>query len=507
MGSELAVHPWRRRPSKITTSRRPETRCCTFSKPHIESERIVGISEPDDADDSQSAQQDVEGSSETLPPKGFVLLDSLARGDKLSAEVLRVGPANSLWLKVNVVRRGRRDKFFPVDARLRFSLSLVKNDDSTITCTHVQPREGVGSKLSVVVKKVNVSSGRLEVERPRRPGVRTSGATNANRRRKPVVVEGGTSIESLEVGQKFDGRIFKLGHFGALIDCGVVRPGRRGRLVAVPGLMKRKHFPDKCASDVDVVFRDDIERKLCVGDEVSVYVRAAHSANGFLWLSGVPVTSEEMQEEAREWRKKIRRERRRTNGPGSLTVGEHVIGTVRQQVKYGAFVDIGLICNGLLHFTNMGKKHRDDWRNILLVNARIIAKVLSNTNDRIGLELIGLLGEVSEDESEQNMALARRLEPEPLSPGEQYQQALNDAVRLQTYAVSGNQAVTRADPRLIDSPFIRLKDRGRAESEASVDEEDDGDNDSSVDADDELATSDDFDDTFSDEYFEDKYNF
>jgi predicted RNA-binding protein with RPS1 domain len=460
---------------------------------------------------SASAVAEIPSKEEKAPPKGTVLLERLSVGDKLSAEVLRVGPANSLWLDVSVVRRGRRGRYFHVDARLRFTLSLVKNEDGTVNCEHVEPREVVGSRLSVLVKKISVDAGRLEVERTRKPSSSSPNVSNRKRKRKPVVVEDGIPLESLDVGQQLNGHITRLGKYGALLDCGVVRPGRRGALVAVTGLMKRKHFPEKCASDADFVFRDDVERKLRVGDEVLVYVRAALISNGFLWLSGVPVTKSDLEQETKAWVTKIRRQNRRKFGPSSVTVGEEVIGTVRKQVKYGAFVDVGLTVNGLLHFSNMGKKHRDDWRITVVDEARVLVKVISNTNDRVGLELVSLMDEIIEEEVERTIALERRKYPDALTAGERYQEELNKAVRSKTFALDEGVAMSPIDQRLKDIQPDAGRERSRKtvaiSKEVGLDDVDSvsGD-DNDVDANDRSGT-DDFDDTFTDEYFEDKYNF
>jgi S1 RNA binding domain len=461
--------------------------CCTSSSPELQHARgATQAPVPPDVNSVNSAPKQ---------HAACILLETITPGQTMVGTVAQVtSEKNSLWLDVNVVRRGRAGRFHLVRARLPFDRRIVTGVNGTSKSIRVAPQEKVGSRISVRVKTANVASGRLEVERTvkishRAVGVKRNqhkkGTVRAKRARPPVrLVDDGRLLETLCIGDRLLGSIEKVGSYGVLVDCGVARSAKGGRLQLTYGLLQRKRFPPTWASDADMVFRADMTRRLCIGDEIVVYVQAAHPANGFLWLSATPLDMEALAKEKAMWKTKVRRIQRRRNGPEDLVVNEERVGLVAQVVRYGVFVDIGIKKDGLLHFSQMGRELGRDWRDKLTVGSSIVVKISSVKDERVELAFIGFKGDV-EDAIE---------DAQVTTTGPMARPSFASVTRRSTSSAAhmgGRNAL--AQPK----DFIGAS--------VSSDGDDTGDDGEEA-YDDDKAEGEDIDDKFSDSYFEDKYD-
>lgn len=73
-----------------------------------------------------------------------------------------------------------------------------------------------------------------------------------------------------------------------------------------------------------------------------------------------------------------------------LQIGDELYGTVRNVVAFGAFVDIGLHSDGLVHITRMSRQRVDDPSTILSVGDVIKVWVveIDKEKERVGLSLL-----------------------------------------------------------------------------------------------------------------------
>lgn len=331
-----------------------------------------------------------------------MLISDLVVGDEFEATVADTSGAQSLWMDLRVVSPGKRGSWRRVRGRLRYETASTrrKKDGKPATKT-VIPREKEGDQIKVRIKSVQPSSARFEVERvvPTVPSESCGhGATPGRRalpKREVAPGEGRLLLEELEIGQELRGVVVRVMPAGVLLDCKVARRGRGGKLIEADGLLQRARFPENWASTADVLLRDDVERRLGVGDELTVYVRSALPENGFLWLSVIPVDKDELAAEGRAWEVRNRRRRRRP-GAETLAVGDERRGTVREQAKFGAFVDIGLSTDGLIHYTTMGAKYRVGWEETVTVGAEVLVLVRDVSGNRISLELLALGEDIEE---------------------------------------------------------------------------------------------------------------
>jgi S1 RNA binding domain len=428
---------------------------------------------------------------------GTVWLGSVSPGQILVGSVAQItAEQSSVWLDVNVVRLARGGRIRYVRARLPFDRQRGPRAENFGPAPRLPPREAIGRKISVRVKRADTASGRLEVERVVPVKQRLVGAQSAKRKKgslrrkrdKPParIIENGRYLETLEVGEQLNGEVVKSGTYGVLIDCEIARVGTGGRVQATYGLLQRKRFPATWASEADMVIRDDTTRQLHVGDAITVYVRAAHVANGFLWLSATPVDLDALAVEKALWKTKIRRIRRRKLGPESLVVGEERVGIVRHIAKYGAFVDVGVKTDGMVHYSAMGKELGRDWKDKLIVGSEVVVTVESVKDERVALAFVRFKSdsdaafEISED---LQGPMAR-----PAAP------ASAECVQSTTSATAQPSSVSLARSVLSSSSAEELDPEDTLEDDVKVVNDDDNGGDG-------------YDDKFSDSYFEDKYDY
>lgn len=411
-----------------TFSRRPRANfCCTHQTAHGASQNVT-----------------IKSSSKArLPPPdaSAIPITSVSDGQSFIATVLSVGPANSAWLDINVCTPSRRRQ---VHGQLRLTPS-VKN------------RAVVGAVLPVSAWRVQRESGRIEVRL-----VDASKESNIN----------GTMLEDLDLGMELNGTIVGLGTYGAVLDVGVVRKARKGRKVKMTALMPRDLFPEDWGSETDLVRRGKVQKVLNLGDKITVWVVNVGVDNARILVGGEKVTKEDLQERLNEWKRRNRKRTRRKKIE-TLVVGEQKRGVVRRRQKYGAFVDIGVRRDGLLHYSKMGQ-WRWGWEEKVAEEGKeVVVTILGVEDGRIELELVGVDGEFADQEEEVPLWMR------------------DDNATDQEADLDGTDKNNNEEsPVTSQMPGIPA-----SENELQADEYNDGDDD---DEEEEVEK-------FSDEYFEDKY--
>ncbi len=295
-------------------------------------------------------------------------VSSLSVGDYILGTVASVGGANSAWIDIGVGTITGK----PVRGRLKLG-------------DKAPPKKG--AILPVTVHRLNVPAARVEVRR------------NVASTLLPLT----RRLEDLEVGERIRGKIIKFAAVGAVVDVGVCRAGRHGRRVRCTGLLRSMWFEPNWASPLDVV-RKEGARVLALGDELDLFVRTPKPASAELMLSAIEVTPESVAAEYRE-KAKVQRKKRRRRPASSLIVGEERAGVVRNVEYYGAFVDVGVKNDGLIHFHDMGPYARY-WREIVERDTKVNTRIKVVDGERINLELTNVVGHEIEEERV-NPALVR----------------------------------------------------------------------------------------------------
>lgn len=207
----------------------------------------------------------------------------------------------------------------------------------------------------------------------------------------PIAVEvDGRVVKLLAIGQQVVGLVKRVTEFGAFVDIGVGRDG----LVHISELSVRR------IGKVTDVLKE--------GQEVTV------------------------------WIKKLDRDRNRISlsmiEPGTKTIrdlekGEVIQGTVTRILPYGAFVDIGVGRDALLHIREMSERYIARPEDVVTVGDVIEARIieLSRRRQRVDLSMKGLRPEPEpEPVVEQPVVEQRAAKPEP-EPEEETEDDFADA--------------------------------------------------------------------------------
>lgn len=333
--------------------------------------------------------------------------------------MVNVGGAKSLWLNLRVVTPGRGGSWPRVQARLRYDLEYYYDKKGVQKRRAKKPPEKAGDTIEVAVRAAQVDSARLEVVRVkplvgvrRRPGKRPGKKAMS----KVELEDPKRMLDELEVGEKLDGVVQRAVEKGVVVDCGVGRRGRKGKVYKAFGLLERKRFPEGWASEADGAIRDDVDRVLKAGDMVTLWVRAAHAENGFLWLDGKPVDEKGLAMEKKKYWERFRRMKKLVK-PDELEIGEVREGVVVEVAKFGAFVDIGVVTDGLVHFSCMERKYRVGWEKSVIPGEKVCVKIrdvsggegYGRQKHRISLELLALgeedIAEYKEDIEAEKVAV------------------------------------------------------------------------------------------------------
>lgn len=189
--------------------------------------------------------------------------------------------------------------------------------------------------------------------------------------------DSGRVVRTLSVGQPVQGTVKRVSDFGAFVDIGVGRDG----LVHI--------------SELSVKRVGKVSDVLTAGQEVTF------------------------------WIKKLDRERNRISltmiEPGTKTMrdlekGDVVQGTVTRMMPYGAFIDLGVGRDALLHVREMGERFIARPEDVVTVGEVIEARIIdiSRRRSRIDLSLKGLRPEPEQEpEPVQEHTAQEPQEPEP----------------------------------------------------------------------------------------------
>ncbi len=163
-------------------------------------------------------------------------------------------------------------------------------------------------------------------------------------------------VKTLHVGQEVQGTIKRVTEFGAFVDIGVGRDG----LVHISEMA-----PGRVGKATDIVKQ---------GDNVTVWIKELDREKNRISLSMI--------------------------APGTRTVrdlqeGDIVTGTVTRMERYGAFVDIGVGRDGMLHVKEMGRGYVEKPEDVVNVGDEIQVQVvgIDRRRGRIDLSMKELLPE------------------------------------------------------------------------------------------------------------------
>lgn len=179
-------------------------------------------------------------------------------------------------------------------------------------------------------------------------------------------------VKTLSKGMKLTGKVTNVTEFGAFVDIGVGRDG----LVHISEL--RRQGGDQGPSTMSA------------GDEVTVWIKDLDRKRNRISLTVREPTQRKLKD---------------------LEPGMLIEGKVTRLVPYGAFVDIGLRRDGMVHVTEMAQGYVRDPADILAAGDEVQVKVLEidRKKRRVALSMKDLPAE-SEVETEEGEALPTTME-------------------------------------------------------------------------------------------------
>lgn len=168
-------------------------------------------------------------------------------------------------------------------------------------------------------------------------------------------------VKVLSVGQEVTGKVKRVSEYGAFVDIGV---GRDGLL----------HISELSTNRVRKV--DDVIKE---GDEINVWIKELDREKNRISLTMIAPGTRTIRD---------------------LEVGELVTGTVQRLTNYGAFVDIGLERDAMLHVKEMGDGYVAKPEDVVKVGETIEARIsgVDARRGRIDLSLKGLRAAASANE-------------------------------------------------------------------------------------------------------------
>ena len=177
--------------------------------------------------------------------------------------------------------------------------------------------------------------------------------TKAKSKHKVKVLPKAKIVKVLTVGMETGGTIKQVSEYGAFVDIGV---GRDGLL----------HISEMSTSRVRKV--TDV---LNEGDDVTVWIKELDREKNRISLTMIPPGTKTIRD---------------------LAAGELVTGTVQRLTNYGAFVDIGMDRDAMLHVKEMGDGYVAKPEDVVKVGEEIEARIVSvdQRHGRIDLSLKGL---------------------------------------------------------------------------------------------------------------------
>jgi len=176
-------------------------------------------------------------------------------------------------------------------------------------------------------------------------------------------------VRKLAVGQEVQGRVKRLTDFGAFIDIGVGTDA----LMHVSEMSQRRI---KSPKDV-----------LKVGQEVTAWIKALDKAHNRISLTMLPPGTRTIRD---------------------LEVGEVLTGTVTRVTNYGAFVDIGVGYDGMVHVKEMAHGYVKHPSDVVQEGQEVQVEVIKVNRRRgqIDLSMKNLLPEPEPEEPEEPEELA-----------------------------------------------------------------------------------------------------
>lgn len=187
-------------------------------------------------------------------------------------------------------------------------------------------------------------------------------------------------LESLEAGQVVDGTVQRITDFGAFVDIG-----------GVDGLVHISELAHTHVAEVTDVLSEE--------QEIQVEILSVDVENERISLSyknTLPGPWEGVEERIQE--------------------GDIIEGTVKRTVDFGAFVEIEPGVEGLVHISQIANRHIGTPDEVLDIEQKIEAKVLSvsEADERISLSIKEV---TADEEEEQQQAEVESYEPEEESSG------------------------------------------------------------------------------------------
>ncbi len=160
-------------------------------------------------------------------------------------------------------------------------------------------------------------------------------------------------VKVLSVGMEVTGKVKRVSEYGAFVDIGV---GRDGLL----------HISELSTNRVRKV--DDLIKE---GDEINVWIKELDRDKNRISLTMIAPGTKTIRD---------------------LAVGELVTGTVQRMTTYGAFVDIGLERDAMLHVKEMGDGFVAKPEDVVKVGDEIEARIsgVDARRGRVDLSLKGL---------------------------------------------------------------------------------------------------------------------
>jgi transcriptional accessory protein Tex/SPT6 len=160
-------------------------------------------------------------------------------------------------------------------------------------------------------------------------------------------------VKVLSVGMEVTGKVKRVSEYGAFVDIGV---GRDGLL----------HISELSTSRVRKV--DDVIKE---GDEINVWIKELDREKNRISLTMISPGTKTIRD---------------------LAVGELVTGSVQRLTSYGAFVDIGMERDAMLHVKEMGDGYVAKPEDVVKVGDEIEARIsgVDARRGRVDLSLKGL---------------------------------------------------------------------------------------------------------------------
>lgn len=191
-------------------------------------------------------------------------------------------------------------------------------------------------------------------------------ATKSRQKPKVQTLPRKKIVKVLSVGMEVTGKVKRVSEYGAFVDIGV---GRDGLL----------HISELSTSRVRKV--DDMVKE---GDEINVWIKELDRDKNRISLTMIPPGTKTIRD---------------------LAVGELVTGTVQRLTNYGAFVDIGMERDAMLHVKEMADGYVAKPEDVVKVGDEIEARIsgVDARRGRVDLSLKGLRPALAADADAQDI--------------------------------------------------------------------------------------------------------